>query len=235
MASRTADFVGRTIRFGLSAAADVRADAIQDLGLDGTQLTLHVGAEAIDVRTPLLGRGNLSNLLAATAVATFFGVPLAEIAAKAANLKPASHRGAVLRLPKGVTVLDDSYNSSPTALKRALEVVAKETRVRRKAAVLGEMLELGEHSLGLHESCGAAAAAAGLDRLVAVGGEASQVLADAAVRAGMREDAVSVAQSSSGAADLIIPWLADGDLVLVKGSRGIKTDTVVQRITEEFS
>ena len=235
VAARTANFAGRTIRFGLSAGANVRADAIEDLGLDGTKLRLHVGSDSVDVRTPLLGRGNLSNLLAAAAVATVFDVPLNEIAAKAARLKPAPHRGAIVRLAKGVVVLDDSYNSSPTALKRALEVVARETRVTRKAAVLGEMLELGDHSLRLHESCGAAAAAAGLDRLITVGGDAAQALADAAIRAGMPDDAVSVTQSSSGAADLIIPWLADGDLVLVKGSRGIKTDTVVQRITEEFS
>jgi UDP-N-acetylmuramoyl-tripeptide--D-alanyl-D-alanine ligase len=233
--ARTGDFVGRTIRFGLSPAADVRADAVQDLGLDGTKLKLHIGAEAIDVHTPLLGRGNLSNLLAAAAAAASFGVPIAEIAAKAANLKPASHRGAVLRLPRGVIVLDDSYNSSPAALKRALEVVAGEKRVRRKAAVLGEMLELGDHSVALHESCGEAAAGAGLDRLIVVGGEPAVALANAAIRAGMSEDAVSLTQSSSGAADLIIPWLADGDLVLVKGSRGIKTETVVQRITEAFS
>jgi UDP-N-acetylmuramoyl-tripeptide--D-alanyl-D-alanine ligase len=235
VAARTSSFAGRTMRFGLSPDADVRADEVQDLGLDGTRLKLHVGSRAIDVSTPLLGRGNLSNLLAAAAVATSFAVPLEEIAARAATLKPAPHRGAVVRLPKGVVVLDDSYNSSPSALRRALEVVAKEERVRRKAAVLGEMLELGDHSRRLHESSGVAAAAAGLDRLVVVGGDAAQALADAAVRAGMPAEAVSVTQSSSAAADLIMPWLAAGDLVLVKGSRGIKTDTVVQRITEEFS
>jgi UDP-N-acetylmuramoyl-tripeptide--D-alanyl-D-alanine ligase len=97
------------------------------------------------------------------------------------------------------------------------------------------MLELGEHTLELHRVCGEAAAAVGLDRLVAVGGDAAQALAEAAVRAGMPEDAVTRTASSSAASDVIVPWLASGDLVLVKGSRGIGTDAVVKRIVEEFS
>jgi UDP-N-acetylmuramoyl-tripeptide--D-alanyl-D-alanine ligase len=101
--------------------------------------------------------------------------------------------------------------------------------------VLGEMLELGEHTLELHRDCGKSAAAAGLDRLVVIGGDAAGALAEAAVRAGMPEEAVTWTASSGAGSDLIIPWLTAGDLVLVKGSRGIGTDAVVQRITEEFS
>ena len=92
---------------------------------------------------------------------------------------------------QGITVIDDSYNSSPSALQRALEVMARETRAPRKAAVLGEMLELGEHSIRLHDECGACAAAAGLDRLITVGGVAAKALADGAVAGGMPADAVT--------------------------------------------
>jgi UDP-N-acetylmuramoyl-tripeptide--D-alanyl-D-alanine ligase len=140
----------------------------------------------------------------------------------------------VLKLSSGVTLVDDSYNSSPSALMRALEVVASETRATRKAAVLGEMLELGEHSIGLHRQCGAAAAEARLDRLIAVGGDAARALADAAVEAGMSAEAVTWAASSPQAAEEIVNWLASGDLVLIKGSRGIRTETVVDRITAEL-
>jgi UDP-N-acetylmuramoyl-tripeptide--D-alanyl-D-alanine ligase len=229
--ARVDSFAGRRIRFGLSPEAEVRGERIRDLGLDGTRLTVRTPEGAADIQTPLLGRGNVSNLLAATAVATHFGVPLSAIAERAARLQPAAHRGAVVRLPKGVTLLDDSYNSSPAALLRALDVMAQESRVTRKAAVLGEMLELGEHALALHRECGQAAAAAGLHRLIAVGGDAARALADAAVEAGMSADAVTYTASSGAASDM----LADGDLVLVKGSRGIKTDAVVDRITVEFS
>ena len=97
------------------------------------------------------------------------------------------------------------------------------------------MLELGGHSLPLHEECGEAAAAAGLDKLIAVGGDAARALADASVRAGLPATAVTWTASSAAAADLVVPWLMDGDLILVKGSRSIKTDLVVERITEAFS
>jgi UDP-N-acetylmuramoyl-tripeptide--D-alanyl-D-alanine ligase len=233
--ARVARFDGRRLTFGLSPDADVRGESVEDLGLDGTRLQIRAADGRVDVHTPLLGRGNVSNLLAAAAVATHLGVSLADIAARAGQLRPAAHRGAVLRLPKGVTVVDDSYNSSPTALLRALEVVSRERRAKRKAAVLGEMLELGRHSLSLHRDCGAAAAAARLDRLIAVGGDSAKALADAAIDNGMAEDAVTWTASSGAASDLIVPWLAEGDLILVKGSRGIKTDAVVDRIIAEFS
>jgi UDP-N-acetylmuramoyl-tripeptide--D-alanyl-D-alanine ligase len=97
------------------------------------------------------------------------------------------------------------------------------------------MLELGPHSQALHEECGEAAAATGLERLITVGGDGAGALARAAIRRGMPEAAVSWTPSSAAAADLVVPWLGDGDLVLVKGSRGIRTDTVVDRITEAFS
>jgi UDP-N-acetylmuramoyl-tripeptide--D-alanyl-D-alanine ligase len=232
---RIAGFAGRTIRFGLSPDADVVADSVQDLGLDGSRLTLRTRHATVEVSLPLVGRGNVSNLLAAASVAMHLGVPLGEVAARCAHLAAAPHRGAVVRLPKGVAVLDDSYNSSPTALKRVLDVLSRETRARRKAAVLGEMLELGDHARRLHEECGKAAAAAGLDRLIVVGGDAAHRLADAAIEAGMPPGHVSWTPSSDAAADLALAWLAEGDLVLVKGSRGIRTETIVDRITKEFS
>ena len=233
--ARVGNFAGRMVTFGVAANAHVRAESIEDRGLDGSRMRVRTPKGSVVLAVPLLGRGNLSNVLAATAVAMEFDVSLAHVAERTAHLKPAAHRGAVVRLPKGITVVDDSYNSSPTALKRALEVVAADTQAKRKAAVLGEMLELGDHSLGLHEECGRAAAEAGLDRLIAVGGDAAKALAEAAVRSGMPEASVTWTASSGAASDLILPWLGAGDLVLVKGSRGIKTDTVVDRITEEFS
>jgi UDP-N-acetylmuramoyl-tripeptide--D-alanyl-D-alanine ligase len=233
--ARVPEFVGRVVTFGESAHADVRAERVEDLGIDGMRVRVHTEKGTADLRVPLLGRGNLANVLAATAVATEMGVPLEHITGRAANLKPAHHRGSVVRLSRNITLVDDSYNSSPSALRKALDVIAREQRATRKAAVLGEMLELGEHATRLHQECGRAAAAAGLDRLITVGGEAAKALADAAVAAGMKRDRVSWTGTSSDAADAITGWLGEGDLVLVKGSRGIKTDAVVDRITAEFA
>ena len=233
--ARARHFSGQRVTFGLGAGADVRGEAIEDLGLGGTRLTVRTQNASAVVHTPLLGRGNVSNLLAAAAVATHLGIDIATIAQRAEQLRPAAHRGAVVRLPKGVTVVDDSYNSSPTALMRALEVVAGERAALRKAAVLGEMLELGGHSLQLHRECGRAAAAARLDRLITVGGEAAKALGDSAIESGLPAANVTWAADSGVASREIVAWLASGDLVLVKGSRGIKTDAVVDHITEAFS
>ena len=185
--------------------------------------------------TPLLGLGNLSNVLAATAVAIQFEVPVSEIVETAARLQPATHRGELLRLPGGVTLIDDSYNSSPAALRQALETVRAASGCARKVAVLGEMLELGAHAEALHRESGRAAAAAGLDLLIAVGGRRPDALADAAVAAGMRRDAVVHVATREEAADLALARIRPGDLVLVKGSRGIGTDLVVARLKAEFA
>jgi UDP-N-acetylmuramoyl-tripeptide--D-alanyl-D-alanine ligase len=97
------------------------------------------------------------------------------------------------------------------------------------------MLELGEHAAGLHAECGRAAAAAGLDRLIAVGGSAAGQLAAAAIDAGMAADRVTHVPTRQEAADLALAKVRPGDLVLVKGSRGIGTDLVVERLQAEFA
>ena len=120
-------------------------------------------------------------------------------------------------------------------LAAALDVVAGETRAPRKVAVLGEMLELGEHSAALHRQSGRVAAAAGLGLLFTIGGEPARVLADAAVEAGMPESAVLYAATSELAARDIAAAVRPGDLVLVKGSRGIRVDLVADAVAAEFA
>ncbi len=232
---RAASFGGRTVSFGVSKRADIRAQAIEDRGIHGSGVRVRTPSGEVTMDVPLLGRGNVANVLAATAVALELGVSLNEIAECATRLQPPDHRGTVLKLAAGITVVDDSYNSSPSSLTKMLEVIARETRVSRKAAVLGEMLELGDYAARLHQESGAAAAAAGLHRLITVGGSAAKIMAEAAVAAGMPPDAVTASETSAAAAELIVSWLAPGDLVLVKGSRGIKTDVVVDRIAAEFA
>ena len=231
--SRVVGFPGRTVTFGASDRATVRATVIEDRGLSGMAARVATPAGETVLETPLLGRGNLSNVLAATAVAAEFGVTLEEIADTAARLRPADRRGAVHRLPSGVMVVDDSYNSSPAALAKSLEVVAQEKSATRKVAVLGEMLELGDHADRLHAESGRLAARSGIDVLFAIGGPAARSLAAAAIDAGMPADAVTYFASSEEAAPVIAKAVGAGDLVLVKGSRGIRTDVVVDRLAAE--
>jgi UDP-N-acetylmuramoyl-tripeptide--D-alanyl-D-alanine ligase len=233
--ARVRTFQGRVLTFGTHAEADIRAAAIQSRGLEGMAATVRTPAGEARLETALLGLGNLSNVLAATAVAYHFDVSLDECASRASRLRPAAHRGELLRLPGGITLIDDSYNSSPAALKRSLETVATATGSARKAAVLGEMLELGAHAGRLHRECGEAAARAGLDLLVAVGGPAAAALAEAAVSAGMDRGAVAHVATSDEAARVCRERVRPGDLVLVKGSRGIRTDLVVERLKAEFA
>ena len=233
--SRAAGFAGRRLTFGMSASATVRATRVEDLGLDGMRAHVTTPAGDMDLHTPLLGRGNLANVLAATAVAVDLGVGLKDIAAAASRLTPADRRGAVRRLRDRIMLIDDSYNSSPAALKRALEVLTHETRASRKVAVLGEMLELGEHSTELHRQSGRAAADAGVDLLFAIGGASARALADAAVTAGMPPTAVNYFESSEAAASAAAASIKAGDVVLVKGSRGTRTDVVADRIAAEHA
>ncbi|MGE3889549.1 MAG: UDP-N-acetylmuramoyl-tripeptide--D-alanyl-D-alanine ligase [Vicinamibacterales bacterium] len=228
--ARARAFAGRTVTFGYGEGAGVRAVDVEDMGLEGMQATLVTARGRRALRVPLLGRGNLANVLCAAAVATEMGVPLDDVVARAATLKPARRRGEVLALGGDVRVVDDSYNSSPSALMRALEMLSRERHAARRVAVLGEMLELGDQSVALHEACGRAAAGSGIAVLVTVGGEPAWKMGEAAVAAGMGRQAVVHAATSAEAAGLVASLVADGDVVLVKGSRGIRTEQVVDRI-----
>jgi UDP-N-acetylmuramoyl-tripeptide--D-alanyl-D-alanine ligase len=231
--ARVSRFVGRTITFGLAHRADVRATDVEDRGLSGMRARVATAAGSVVLESPLLGRGNLSNVLAATAVAVEFGVPLDEVADVTATLHPADRRGAVIRLREGITLIDDSYNSSPAALATALEVMARERSASRRIAVLGEMLELGEHSNRLHAESGRVAARSGIDALYAIGGAAAQTLAASAIDAGLARASVHYIASSEEAAPIVAEAVRPGDVVLVKGSRGIRTDLVADRIKAE--
>jgi UDP-N-acetylmuramoyl-tripeptide--D-alanyl-D-alanine ligase len=220
--------------FGEAAGATVRACSIRDRGVRGMSADIETPAGSRTIETALLGRGNLMNVLGATAVAVEFGIDIDTIAQEVFLLRPADRRGAVRHLGRGITLIDDSYNSSPSALRGALEVVRYEAGQTRTIAVLGEMLELGAHANALHESCGRAAAAAGVSRLFTVGGAPARVLADAAVAAGMPASAVVYFVTNEQAAPAVVAEVRAGDLVLVKGSRGIRTDVVVDRLVAEL-
>ena len=231
--ARTGAFAGRQITFGLSATADVRAVDVEDLGLDGTKSRLVTSAGDRDLRVPLLGRGHLMNVLAAIAAALEMQVDLDRVVDAASRLQPSPNRGALVRLPQGVTVIDDSYNSSPSALKSSLDVLSR-TWATRRVAVIGEMLELGEGSLAFHQDCGRFAAGSRLSRLITIGGDSARALGEAAVEAGLAANTVLHVQTSADAAAIIHGQVMPGDVVLVKGSRATRTEVVVERLMAVF-
>jgi UDP-N-acetylmuramoyl-tripeptide--D-alanyl-D-alanine ligase len=233
IAARVGRFRGRVVTFGVARSADVHATAVESRGIEGTTARVETPRGGFDLATPLVGRGNLANILAATAVALECDVPLGAIAEHVRRLRPAPHRGEVLRLRDGVVVVDDSYNANPTATIRALELLGDARAVSRRVAVLGEMLELGSHALALHEEVGRAVAGARVDLFLAVGGPSAAAMAEAARVAGTRD--VHYFETSDAAADAAAALVQAGDLVLVKGSRGVRTDLVVDRLGEAFA
>ena len=227
-------FKGRVRTFGVERPADVRALAVRDQGIDGTVAMVRTPIGEAEIRTPLPGLANLSNVLAAAAVAIRFDVPLDDIVNRAAALKPVARRGEVVRAG-GVTIVDDSYNSNPRALSRALAMLAGESRYARRVAIVGEMLELGAASAALHRAAGVEAAQTDISELVAVGGDNARALAEGALSAGMPAGHVHYVENSVAAGDLAAALVKSGDVVLVKGSRGIRTEVVVERLKAEFA
>jgi UDP-N-acetylmuramoyl-tripeptide--D-alanyl-D-alanine ligase len=226
-------FPGRVITFGERQGADVRATDVVDRGVDGTECVVDTSAGRLAIAVSLPGRAQLQNVLAAVAVALEFGVPPAAIEARAGDLAPVRRRGAVTTLGSGVRVVDDSYNASPAAVRSMLLALAATRTTGRRIAVLGEMLELGDQARALHEECGAIAAGASIDELVAVGGAAAEGFVAGAVAAGLPAGRAHRYASSADAADAVARLVRPGDLVLIKGSRGTRTDVIVDRLVQD--
>ena len=213
--------------FGIGSDADVRADEIESLGVDGTLFTLHTPWGTRRVRSGTPGRHLVPHALAAAAVAERFDVALDDVEAALAHGSRAPHRMAIVEAASGATLIDDTYNASPASVSAALDFLA-ETPVAgggHRYAVLGDMLELGPDEERLHREIGARAAAVA-DRLLAVG-ERARWIADAASAAGLAP--VSIVRDVDEAIEAFDRTLAagPGDLVLVKGSRGVELDRLV--------
>jgi UDP-N-acetylmuramoyl-tripeptide--D-alanyl-D-alanine ligase len=227
--ARTRGFAGEVVTFGESVGADVRALNIQDHGFDGIEADVDFRGTRRHLKSPLAGRGNLMNLLAALVVAGGAEVPPDAIRERISALKPVARRGEITMLADGARVVDDSYNASPAAVALALETL-RATPAKRRVAVLGEMRELGDQARALHVACGRAAAMNGVDLLVAIGGIPADGFAQGALESGFSGGHIHRFWDSAAAADAVPDLIESGDLVLVKGSRGTRTDLVVDRL-----
>jgi len=192
---------------------------------------LRLGGESREVALPLAGPHFLTNFLAAAAVAHLLGLTADEIAEAALDLRPARHRGEVVRLRQGVTLLDDCYNSNPVAVEAAVTALGMAPRGRR-VAVLGDMRELGPSGPERHRQTGQAVGAK-LGLLVAVGELADHFL-QGARQAGLDGAALHAFKDATAAAAAVPGLLQPGDAVLVKGSRGVKLESVVDAVIDRF-
>jgi UDP-N-acetylmuramoyl-tripeptide--D-alanyl-D-alanine ligase len=219
----------RAMRYGFAESADVRADAVTSAGLDGMRFRLRTPAGDRSVAIPALGPLSVHNALAATAVGLAADIDLDRIVAGLHGGWTAPHRAEVVRL-RGATVIDDSYNASPGSVLAALELLAG--LPGRHVAVLGEMLELGEgHDAG-HLAVGEAAAGVA-DLLIVVGADAGGMV-EGAREAGLDTSRIHHVPDGEAALDALRPRLRDGDVILVKASRGIELDLLVDNLRLEL-
>jgi UDP-N-acetylmuramoyl-tripeptide--D-alanyl-D-alanine ligase len=221
---------GNVLWFGTGARAQFRAEAIEERGVQGSAFDFVSPNGRARLELPLIGRHNVMNALAALAAASVWGIGAAEAQTVFPALLPADKRGEVVRFENGLTVINDSYNSSPTALNALAELLAATPGYRRRILAAGEMLELGTSSAELHRECGKLAGSlAGIDWIVGVRGDAAE-LVRAAIGAGHAPDRAKFFENSDDAAKFLAEFVAGGDLLLLKGSRGVKMEKVLDAI-----
>ena len=213
---------GRTLTFGFSEQADVRAEQMQS-GCEGTRFR----SGGVDFETSLVGRHAVMNLLAALAVARIFEIPPARLRDAVRTFSIGKMRGERLQ-HNGVTIWNDCYNSNPDAARAMLDVLAG-TPARRRIAVLGEMLELGHSAEALHRDVGRYVAERGIDVLVAIRG-AAYAMVEGARRAGMSGGAAYFFEDPEVAGEFLREIVQPGDAVLFKGSRGVACERALEKL-----
>jgi UDP-N-acetylmuramoyl-tripeptide--D-alanyl-D-alanine ligase len=216
------DFRGKVVLYGTLSASTVRAENIQPKGADGSEFDVVIGNSRARLQLPLVGSHNVLNALAAVAVGIERGLKLTEAAEALATLAPPDKRGQVVQLGN-ITVLNDCYNSNPKALDAMVDALVA-MPARRRIVVAGEMLELGAAGEELHRQAGRHMAEKKVDALLGVRGLA-QAMVESAAGAGVRAEFVNTPEAAG-------EWLAretrDGDVVLLKASRGVKLEKALE-------
>lgn len=220
----------KKITFGRNPKADIRGIRLRSLGEKGMAFTLQIGTNEARVRIRSLGAHNVQNALAAAGMAHAAGVKFKEIVAGLESFAPFEKRLQVQKLTGGIRLVNDAYNANPSSMLAALETLRQMDRGHKKVVILGDMLELGQQSLAAHQAIGRQVAQMGFDAFLAVGEFAEAMIAAAWQKGMSREKAVLFADKGQ-----ISAWLSErisegslqsGDWVLVKGSRGMRMETI---------
>jgi UDP-N-acetylmuramoyl-tripeptide--D-alanyl-D-alanine ligase len=222
------DTRARVFYYGLSPGADLWADNIEGLGLEGIRFQLHYGDETLHVKIPLLGRHSVHTALRAAAVGLVEGLTWQEI------IEGLRGPSAQLRLvavpgPKGAIILDDTYNASPASTIAALNLL--EELDGRKIAVLGDMLELGNYEQEGHEKVGMRALDVA-DVIIAVG-RRGRIIGETALRWGMPANRVHIVEENAAVITLLEHMVTSDDVILVKGSRQMRMEEIVNALGRE--
>ncbi|MGD8254697.1 MAG: UDP-N-acetylmuramoyl-tripeptide--D-alanyl-D-alanine ligase [Syntrophobacterales bacterium] len=227
-------FAGRQVRYSTAGgSADITLERLVSMDLDGSRFLLKLQEEISEIHLPVLGRHHIMNAVAAAAVAWAVNLSSSTIAAALAEFHPVDKRMEILTLPGDIHIINDSYNANPGSMAAALETLIHLKKQGKTVAVLGDMLELGEDSSTLHRKVGGIVAREGVDHLLAMGEQASHLLAGAA-EAGMSDDRLTQAGDHQEMATQVSSLLAAGDWLLVKGSRGMRMEKVVEQLVAIF-
>jgi len=223
---------GRVLTFGIDNNADVSATDIDTASLGQISFRLRTPLGEAQASLAMSGRHNLSNALAAAAVGTAFDLPTEEIAVALKTARSPKMRGEILDFAGEFTVIDDSYNSNPRSLLNMVRTMTDARQGRKRLILIaGEMLELGPDEVSLHRDAGREIAEAGVNVVWGVRGLAKEI-AQAAAEAGV--ESTRFFDSSDEAAAEVIKEVKQGDLILIKGSRGVATEKVVKALREHF-
>jgi UDP-N-acetylmuramoyl-tripeptide--D-alanyl-D-alanine ligase len=223
---------GATTTYAIDSNADIRASDIRFENFGNTHFVLTTPAGVAEVAFPLNGRHNILNALAAAAVGHSFGMSPNEIASSLATVAPPPQRGEILKFAEGFTVINDSYNSNPAALISMVQtLVDGATSAKRRIVVAGEMLELGDNAHSIHRQTGETIAAMGIDMLIGVRGLGEDLVRGAEMQGFSH---AQFAADSDAAGEILTSEIREGDVVLVKGSRGVRTEKVIERLLKEF-
>ena len=223
-------FPGTIVSYGVETEADYRAENLELRGLLGSAFELRAEGESRMIELGLPGRFNLENLMAAIAAARSLGISWDGVMRGIDQVRPAKHRGELVSI-EDYRIYDDTYNSNPHALSRALELLAKADAEGRRIAVIGDMLELGRNEKKFHYDAGNLAPAS-IDSIVAVG-ERSRAVLEGAIDAGFDRANLFHFADAASAAEFLRTFLRSGDLVLLKASRGIGLDRVIELLRGE--
>jgi len=224
-------YPGQKITFGTEHPAEVMGKEVRLGGEGRTSFTLILEGEAMAIHLPLLGRHFVPDALAAVAIACLFGVEMQQIKEALENFKPFPMRMEVVRLKGGKTLINDAYNASPYSTELALETLVEAKGKGRAIAVLGDMLELGSFAKEAHEQIGKKVSDLSIDFLFALGEEASTVVRSA-IRHGFPMKRARIVESHSEAISLLREMVEDGDWILVKGSRRMAMEKIVEGLAE---
>ncbi len=224
MAEKTSATV---ISYGMDPTCDLWADNIESLGLSGIRLTLHYNDKALTLRAPLIGHHSVHTILRAAAAGIAEGLSWGEIQ-KGLTQASSQLRLVAVHTRQGALLLDDSYNASPESMLAALNLLNELNG--RKIGVLGGMFELGQYEKQGHDLVGARAAGI-LDRLITYGTQA-RMIAESAREAGMPASAMSHYDAMEQVVDELRNTLHEGDVVLIKGSHGLRMDHIVAALEE---